>query len=70
MIEFKTEEKPPVQIEQVMMVMKEALAETKDEFTMVEDSHSKRLKEDTYLDKFKLIEKFILFWIPRMNYQS
>ena len=70
MIEFKTEEKPPVQIEQVMMVMKEALTETKDEFTMVEDSHSKRLKEDTYLDKFKLIEKFILFWIPRMNYQS
>jgi hypothetical protein len=70
LIEFKTEEKPPVQIEQVMMVMKEALTETKDEFTMVEDSHSKRLKEDTYLDKFKLIEKFILFWIPRMNYQS
>jgi hypothetical protein len=52
------------------MVMMEAMAETEKDLDMVEDEHSRRLMEDTYLDKFKLIEKFILFWIPRMTYQS
>ena len=50
-----------------MLVINEVLNETKDEQLMEEDEHSKRLKEEIYLDKFKLIEKYILFWIPKQG---
>ena len=29
------------------------------------DPEAKRLEEDVEMDKFKLVEKFLLYWLPR-----
>ena len=33
---------------------------------LCEDEESQRLLGDAHLDKFKLIEKFLVFWLPEM----
>ena len=32
-----------------------------------EDEESRRLREDAMLDQFKLIEKFLVFWLPETS---
>jgi hypothetical protein len=31
------------------------------------DPETQRLKEEEFLDRFKLVEKFLLFWIPKAS---
>ena len=31
------------------------------------DEETIRLKEDEFLDRFKLVEKFLLFWLPKIG---
>ena len=32
-----------------------------------EDEESRRLREDAMLDQFKLIEKFLMYWLPEIG---
>lgn len=64
-------ENPPVQTDQVLLVMQESLNEEvkneeNEDFEM-NDPETLRLKEEEFLDRFKLIEKFLLFWLPKSD---
>jgi hypothetical protein len=55
----------------VLLVMQESLNEEvkneeNEDFEM-NDPETLRLKEEEFLDRFKLIEKFLLFWLPKSD---